>query len=186
MKPEGRWVRAGRFPHYRGGYQLSFWGDAQLNFLFLTEIQPTVERIRARPEFVEWYDGTKWAKHAPDFEVQTRAGDIYVDIEPDATFRKTSTSVRTASLTAELAARRIRYVCLRAKPLGAHPLGQQSQPAGHEHRSLCGRKVLSGGRGHARPRFPCLRHEVRDPDGAALQSAGLLDGRAPLVSPLPP
>lgn len=120
-KPEGRWVRPGKFPHYRGGYHLSFWGDAQLNFLFLTEIQPKVDRIRARPEFVEWYDGSKWTKHAPDFEVRTRAGDVYVDIEPDASFRKPLTSVRTESLTKELAARGIGYRCFRAKPLGAQP-----------------------------------------------------------------
>ncbi|AZO32510.1 hypothetical protein [Mesorhizobium sp. M1B.F.Ca.ET.045.04.1.1] len=121
LKPEGRWVRAGKFPHYRAGYQLSFWGDGQLNFLFLTEIQPTVVRIRARPEFVEWHDGTKLREHAPDFEVRTQMGDVYVDIEPDTRFSHPSTAVRTASLTNDLAARGIRYRCLRAEPLGAQP-----------------------------------------------------------------
>lgn len=115
-KPEGRWVRAGKFPHYRAGYHLSFWGDGQLNFLFLTEIQPTVMRIRARPEFVEWFDGARWREHAPDFEVRTKAGDVYVDIEPDSRFKHPSTAVRTQSLAEQLAARGIEYRCLRAKP----------------------------------------------------------------------
>lgn len=121
VKPEGRWVRAGKFPHYRAGYQLSFWGDGQLNFLFLTEIQPTVLRIRARPEFVEWHDGTKRREHAPDFEVRTTAGDVYVDVEPDGRFSHPSTAVRADALAKGLAARGIQYRCFRAKPLGAQP-----------------------------------------------------------------
>lgn len=118
---EGRWVRPGKFPHYRAGYQLSFWGDAQLNFLFLTDIQPMVQRIRARPEFLDWYDGAAWRKHAPDFEVRTELGDVYVDIEPDARFGRPKTEARTAALSEQLAKRGIQYRCLRAKPLGAQP-----------------------------------------------------------------
>lgn len=126
-KPEGRWVRPGKFPHYRGGYHLSFWGEAQLNFLFLTEIQPRVERIRARPEFLEWYDGSKWVEHAPDFEVRRRDGEVYVDIEPDAKFRKEATSARTEALSRQLAPRGIEYRCFRARPLGAQPRLDQAK-----------------------------------------------------------
>lgn len=121
LKPEGRWVRPGKFPSYRNGYSLSYWGHGQLSFVVLAEVQPSLTGIHARPEFVEWFDGSVWNEHAPDFAVWTARGLVYVDVEGDATFRKDRTRVRSAALRNGLAARGIGYRCFRAKPFDAQP-----------------------------------------------------------------
>jgi hypothetical protein len=119
LKPEGRWVKRGKFPSYRNGYSLSYWGPGQLNFLVLAEARPSITGMHARPEPVEWFDGSVWKEHAPDFGMWTARGAVYVDIEGDATFQ--NSTARSAALKGTLAARGIGYRCFRAKPLDAQP-----------------------------------------------------------------
>jgi hypothetical protein len=120
-KPEGRWVRPGKFPSYRNGYSLSYWGHGQLSFLVLAEVQPAISEIHARPEFVDWFDGSVWKQHAPDFALWTGRGLVYVDVEGEAAFRKEATQSRSSALRNRLGSRDIGYRCFRAKPFDAQP-----------------------------------------------------------------
>lgn len=142
LKPEGRWVRPGKFPSYRNGYSLSYWGHGQLSFLVLAEVQPSITGIHARPEFVEWFDGSVWREHAPDFALWTPRGPVYVDIEGDAKFRSEATQARSAALRSELAKRSIGYRCFRAKPFDAQPRLDRAKTINRFARSRLPEEVL--------------------------------------------
>ncbi|UVK49851.1 hypothetical protein DBIPINDM_007929 (plasmid) [Mesorhizobium sp. AR02] len=102
-KPKGRWTIASGFPSYRSGYCVSYWGFEQHQFLTLAEVNPTVSSIRARPETLEWFDGSKWIEHTPDFGVWTDHGCGLFDIESPAAFQSPMSQLRAKALARSLA-----------------------------------------------------------------------------------
>ncbi|MDX8529774.1 hypothetical protein RFM41_10510 [Mesorhizobium sp. VK25A] len=102
-KPKGRWTVASGFPSRRSGYCVSYWGFEQHQFLTLAEVNPSVRSIRARPETLEWFDGSKWIEHTPDFGVYTSAGWLYCDIANPKHAESDLVAKRTRALDAGLA-----------------------------------------------------------------------------------
>jgi hypothetical protein len=121
MGREGGWTTAGTFTSYRCGYDVSFWGEHQFNFLALVEVQPSVRMIHARPEELEWFDGNRWRVHVPDFLVRTDRGSSMFDIEEHGREKAPAARVMSRSLRISLAERGIGYRMLSAKPLSANP-----------------------------------------------------------------
>lgn len=121
MGREGGWTTAGTFTSYRCGYDVSFWGEHQFNFLALVEVQPSVRTIHARPEELEWFDGNRWHVHVPDFLVRTDRGSSMFDIEEHGREKAPAARVMNRSLRLSLAERGIGYRMLSAKPLSANP-----------------------------------------------------------------
>ncbi|MER9337425.1 hypothetical protein NKJ06_26150 [Mesorhizobium sp. M0293] len=102
-RPLGRWTEPSGFPSYRSGYSVSYWGPEQLSFLTLTEVNPSVRRIRARPETFEWFDGKRWLEHTPAFGVWTDHGCGLFDIESPAAHQSPMSQLRAKALARSLA-----------------------------------------------------------------------------------
>ncbi|MGO4172485.1 hypothetical protein [Bosea sp. TAF32] len=109
MKPEGRWTTPGTFTSYRSGMTVHYWNDVQLDFLTLMEVDPRVQRMRARPEPVRWHDGRAWQDHFPSFEIVLDDGPLLVEVDPSAGKSKAEVadSLRPVRRAAKLAGRRM-------------------------------------------------------------------------------
>lgn len=121
MQPEGAWTTAGTFTSYRCGYDISFWGEHQFNFLALVEVQPDVRLIHARPRPLEWFDGERWHRHVPDFLVRTLHGESFFDVEEGGAEKTEAVRLRERALRSSQGRARIGYRVFGAAPLLAQP-----------------------------------------------------------------
>lgn len=108
-RPLGRWTEPSGFPSFRSGYSVSYWGPEQHSLLTLMEVNPSVKKIRARPEPFEWYDGRNWREHTPAFGVWTDHGCGMFDIGLPEALRSPMTRLRAKALTYSLGRQGITY-----------------------------------------------------------------------------
>lgn len=107
-RPVDGWTVPGSFTSRKSGWIVPYWGDLQLDFLYLAEADPSVSSIRTRPQAVEWFDGTAWREHVADFHLLVATHTVAVDVRRGS--RPSGNRARSNdSLSAALLARGATY-----------------------------------------------------------------------------